>query len=61
MLALPGPPLRQIADAGATRISVGGALTWVAVGAFADAARRILEDGDFSALGVRVPLSDWLA
>ena len=61
VLARPDLSLREIADAGATRISVGGALAWVAVGAFADAARRILDDGDFSALGVRVPLGDWLA
>jgi hypothetical protein len=42
-------------------VSVGGGLAWVAVGAFADAARAIHEDGDFSSLGVRVPLRDWLA
>ena len=51
----------EIAGAGAQRVSVGGGLTWVAVGAFADAARAIREDGDFSALGVSVPLRDWLS
>ncbi|UGS36397.1 isocitrate lyase/PEP mutase family protein [Capillimicrobium parvum] len=61
VLARPDLSLREIADAGATRISVGGALAWVAVGAFADAARRMLDVGDFSALGVRVPLGEWLA
>jgi len=50
----------EIAGAGAQRVSVGGGLTWVAVGAFADAARAIRERGDFSSLGVRVPLRDWL-
>ena len=51
----------EIAGAGAQRISVGGGLTWVAAAAFADAARAIREHGDFSSLGVRVPLRDWLA
>ena len=51
----------EIAGAGAQRISVGGGLTWVAVGPFADAARAIREQGDFSSLAVRVPLRDWLA
>jgi len=50
----------EIAGAGAQRVSVGGGLTWVAVGAFADAARDIREHGDFSSVGVRVPLRDWL-
>jgi 2-methylisocitrate lyase-like PEP mutase family enzyme len=50
----------EIAEAGAQRISVGGGLTWVAVAAFADAARAIRERGDFSVLGARVPLGDWL-
>jgi 2-methylisocitrate lyase-like PEP mutase family enzyme len=51
----------EIAGAGAQRISVGGGLTWVAVGAFAEAARAIREEGDFTSLGVRVPLRDWFA
>jgi 2-methylisocitrate lyase-like PEP mutase family enzyme len=51
----------EITGAGAQRVSVGGGLTFVAVGAFADAARAIREDGDFSSLGVRVPLRDWFA
>ena len=51
----------ELAEAGAQRVSVGGGLTWVAMAAFADAARAIREDGDFSSLGARVPLRDWLA
>jgi 2-methylisocitrate lyase-like PEP mutase family enzyme len=51
--------LPEIAAAGGQRVSVGGALTWVAVGAAAEAAER-LRDGDFSALGTRLPLADWL-
>jgi 2-methylisocitrate lyase-like PEP mutase family enzyme len=50
----------ELAGAGAQRVSVGGGLTWVAMAAFADAARAIREDGDFSSLGARVPVRDWL-
>jgi 2-methylisocitrate lyase-like PEP mutase family enzyme len=60
VLALGGLTLAEIADAGAQRISVGGGLTWVAVTAFADAARAIREDGDFSVLGQSPPLREWL-
>jgi 2-methylisocitrate lyase-like PEP mutase family enzyme len=51
----------QLADAGAQRVSVGGALTWTAVNAFVEAATAIRESGDFSQLGPSPPLSDWLA
>jgi 2-methylisocitrate lyase-like PEP mutase family enzyme len=61
VLALGGLSLAEIAAAGGQRISVGGGLTWVAVSAFADAARAIRESGDFSSLGKRVPVGDWLA
>jgi 2-methylisocitrate lyase-like PEP mutase family enzyme len=60
VLALGGLSFAEIAGAGAQRISVGGGLAWVAVSAFADAARAIHEDGDFSALGTRVPIREWL-
>ena len=43
----------------AQRVSVGGALTWVAARALADAATAIREHGDFSALAARVPLDQW--
>jgi 2-methylisocitrate lyase-like PEP mutase family enzyme len=59
VLALGGLTLSEIADAGARRISVGGGLTWVAVAAFADAAKAIRDDGDFSALGKSLPLGEW--
>lgn len=42
--------LADIAAADARRVSVGGALAWVAVGALAEAARRIHDAGDFSGL-----------
>jgi 2-methylisocitrate lyase-like PEP mutase family enzyme len=43
--------MREIAGAGAQRVSVGGALTWAAVGAMADAAEQMRDRGDFSGLG----------
>jgi 2-methylisocitrate lyase-like PEP mutase family enzyme len=61
VLAFGDLSLAEIAAAGAQRVSVGGGLTWVALKAFADAASAIREEGDFSALGVRVPLGEWLA
>ena len=60
VLAVPSLSAAEIFGAGAQRISVGGALTWVAVKAFADAATAIRDDGDFSALAARVPLDRWL-
>jgi hypothetical protein len=42
-------------------VSVGGALTWVAVNAMADAAQRMRDDGDFSALVPAGQIREWLA
>jgi 2-methylisocitrate lyase-like PEP mutase family enzyme len=61
VLARPDLTVTEIAGAGARRISVGGALTWVAAAALAEAATRIRDVGDFSALGVSVRLDEWLA
>jgi 2-methylisocitrate lyase-like PEP mutase family enzyme len=61
VLAHKGLTLAEIAAAGGTRVSVGGALTWVAVNAMADAAERIKNDGDFSALTGPGRIPDWLA
>jgi 2-methylisocitrate lyase-like PEP mutase family enzyme len=61
VLAHRGLSMREIADAGGTRVSVGGALAWVAVGALVSAAERMRDEGDFSALGVRLKLDEWLA
>jgi 2-methylisocitrate lyase-like PEP mutase family enzyme len=52
--------MREIVAAGGRRVSVGGALTWVAVGAMAAAAQRLRDDGDFSVLAADVRLEDWL-
>ena len=51
-----GFKLAELFEAGAQRISVGGALTWVAAAAMIDAATRIRDDGDFSALSARPPI-----
>ncbi len=61
VLALPGLSLADIAGAGAQRVSVGGALTWVAAKAMAEAATAIRDSGDFTALAARLPLDDWFA
>ena len=60
VLAVPSLSAAEIFGAGAQRISVGGALTWVAVKAFADAATAIRDEGDFSALAAKVPFDRWL-
>jgi 2-methylisocitrate lyase-like PEP mutase family enzyme len=60
VLAVRELALAELAEAGAQRVSVGGALTWVAVRAFVRAAQQIRDHGDFSALGESLPLRDWL-
>ena len=54
------PVARRDRRGGRQRISVGGALTWVAIAAMAAAAQAMRDDGDFSALAAKVPLADWL-
>ena len=61
VLARPDLSLAEIVEAGAQRISVGGALTWAAVHAFAAAATKIRDQGDFSSLGDGSRLEEWLA
>jgi 2-methylisocitrate lyase-like PEP mutase family enzyme len=61
VLAHPGLSMSEIVDAGGRRISVGGGLTWVAVGAMAAAAQKIRDDGDFSSLAAPDPFDEWLA
>ena len=60
VLARPGLSVQEIVAAGAQRVSVGGALTWIAAGAMAEAARAMRDSGDLSSLEVRLPLDDWL-
>jgi 2-methylisocitrate lyase-like PEP mutase family enzyme len=50
----------EIAAAGAQRVSVGGALTWVAAAGLVAAAERIRDRGDFSLLAGGVKIDDWL-
>ena len=51
--------MREIAGAGGTRVSVGGALAWVAVSAMASAAEQIRDTGEFSSLSAKLPLEEW--
>jgi 2-methylisocitrate lyase-like PEP mutase family enzyme len=52
--------MHEIAAAGGRRVSVGGALTWVAVTATAAAAERIRREGDFSQLVPSDQIVAWL-
>jgi len=60
VLADPGLSMGEIVAAGAQRVSVGGSLAWVAIGAMAAAAEEIQRAGDFSVLASRAPTKDWL-
>jgi 2-methylisocitrate lyase-like PEP mutase family enzyme len=61
VLAHPKLSMSEIVGAGAQRVSVGGALTWVAMGALITAAERIRDDGDFTALSVPPEVRKWLS
>jgi 2-methylisocitrate lyase-like PEP mutase family enzyme len=61
VLAHPKATVREIVDAGAQRISVGGSLTWTAAEAMAAAAERIRDEGDFSLLASPARIREWLA
>ena len=61
VLARPEFTMAELAEAGAQRVSVGGALTWTAVQAFASAAEAIRDRGDFSGLAAAPPLDTWFA
>jgi 2-methylisocitrate lyase-like PEP mutase family enzyme len=60
VLALPGMSFADISGAGATRVSLGSGLTWVAVNAAAAVAAEIAED-DLTGLRPGPPLADWFA
>ena len=61
VLAHAGLTLPEIVDAGGLRISLGGALTWVAVEAMATAATKMRDAGDFSSLDVPpARIKEWL-
>jgi len=59
VLAHPGLSMSEIVAAGGQRVSVGGGLAFVGVDAVARVAEQI-RDGDFSSLGARPPLKEWL-
>jgi 2-methylisocitrate lyase-like PEP mutase family enzyme len=61
VLARPDLRMRDIADAGAQRVSVGGSLTWTAIEAMAAAAKRMRDEGDFSGLAVPRRIPGWLS
>ena len=60
VLARPNFTFEEIVGAGAQRVSVGGALTWVAVAALVSAAEGIRDRGDFSTLAESVKIDEWL-
>jgi len=60
VLARPHLSFAEIAGAGAQRVSVGGALTWVAVAGLVSAAEAIRDRGDFSVLAGGVKIDEWL-
>lgn len=61
VLARPRLTVDEIFSAGAQRISVGGALTFVAVEAMVHAAKAMKDSGDLSGLASNVPIEEWLS
>ncbi|MGH2631653.1 MAG: isocitrate lyase/PEP mutase family protein [Actinomycetota bacterium] len=60
VLAHPALSMAEIVDAGARRVSVGGALAWSAINAMVAAASAIHDRGDFSMLGSSPSsIDDW--
>jgi 2-methylisocitrate lyase-like PEP mutase family enzyme len=60
VLARANLTFEEMVAAGAQRVSVGGALTWVAVAGLVSAAERIRDSGDFSSLAAGVKIDEWL-
>ena len=51
VLAMPGtPPVSELAEAGVSRVSVGGALAFAALGALVDAATELRDQGSYGYL-----------
>jgi 2-methylisocitrate lyase-like PEP mutase family enzyme len=59
VLAHKGLSMQEIVEAGGTRVSVGGALGWVAIAAMAGAAEEIRDTGSFASLNAKLPLEEW--
>ena len=60
VLALPGMSLREIVDAGAQRISVGGGFAWAAINGLVAAVEELRASGSFAALSSPPDLTEWL-
>jgi 2-methylisocitrate lyase-like PEP mutase family enzyme len=60
VLAHPGLSMSEITEAGGQRVSVGGGLAFVGLAAMVEAAEQIRDTGDFSSLGTRPRLTEWL-
>ena len=60
VLALPGMAVADAFAAGAQRVSVGGGLTWLALGAMVEAARPLLEGRALLRPAARLDLGEWL-
>jgi len=60
VLARPDLSMSEIVAAGGRRVSIGGGLTWVAIGAMAAAVKQMSQSGDFSALVSPVEITEWL-
>jgi 2-methylisocitrate lyase-like PEP mutase family enzyme len=60
VLAHPGLSMHEIVEAGAQRISVGGALAWTAIGAMAAAVEEMSRLGVFASLGSGAQIRKWL-
>ena len=60
VLARPGLSVEELFDAGAQRISLGGALAWTAYEAAAQALEQIRDSGDFSILASPARLRGWV-
>jgi 2-methylisocitrate lyase-like PEP mutase family enzyme len=61
VLARPQLTMRELTEAGAQRVSVGGALTWIAVAGLVHAAEEMRDRGDFSALADGANVEDYLS
>lgn len=60
VLAHPSLSMTEIVAAGGRRVSLGGGLTWVAIGAMASAVEEMRDAGDFSSLATPVKIKEWL-
>ena len=60
VLAHRGLVLEEVFEAGAQRVSVGGALAWAAIEAMAASAEAMRDRGDLSSLAGASRIREWL-